>query len=52
MKHKLYKIKVNILKKLENSYVIKYYESFNENNNLNIIMEYCEGGDLSQYIKA
>lgn len=45
-------IQVNILKKLENNYVIKYYESFNENNNLNIIMEYCEGGDLSQYIKG
>jgi len=47
MKQRLFNFKVNILKKLENNYVIKYFESFNENNNLNIIMEYCEGGDLS-----
>lgn len=42
---------VKILSSLENPYVVKYYDSFLERDVLNIIMEYCEGGDLSQYIK-
>ena len=45
-------IKVNILNKLDNPYVVKYFNSFIENNFLNIIMEYCNGGDLNHYIKS
>jgi serine/threonine protein kinase len=44
--------KVNILNQLDNPYVVKYYKSFIENNYLNIIMEYCDGGDLSSFIKG
>ena len=43
---------VKILSSLDNLYIVKYFESFVEKNNLYIIMEYCEGGDLAQYIKA
>jgi len=55
MKSKMRNIALNevkILKSLENPYVVKYYDSFIERDQLNIIMEYCEGGDLSQYIKG
>ena len=37
--------------KLNNEYIVKYYDSFLEGNFLNIIMEYCDGGDLENYIK-
>jgi len=43
---------VKILKSLENPYIVKYYDSFIERDQLNIVMEYCEGGDLAQYIKS
>lgn len=39
-----------ILSKLKSDYVVHYYDSFEENNNVYIIMEYCEGGDLSHYL--
>ena len=42
---------VTILSSLNNSYIVKYYESFVENSTLHIIMEYCEKGDLSQILK-
>ena len=45
------KNEAKILSSLDSEYVVKYYESFIEDNNLNIIMEYCEGGDLSTYMK-
>ena len=41
----------NILSSINCEYVVKYIESFIEDNNLYIIMEYCEGGDLSKYLK-
>ncbi len=42
---------VKILSSLDNAYIVKYYESFLEKNFLNIVMEYCEGGDLANLIK-
>jgi NIMA (never in mitosis gene a)-related kinase len=39
-----------ILASLKSPFITKYFESFIDNNNLNIIMEYCDGGDLSHYI--
>ena len=42
---------VNILTKMEHPYIVKYFDSFIEKNTLNIIMEYCEGGDLYNLIK-
>ena len=44
------KNEAKILSSLNSSYIVKYYESFVESNNLNIIMEYCDGGDLSNYL--
>lgn len=39
-----------ILASLNSIYIVKYLESFVESNNMNIVMEYCDGGDLSQYL--
>lgn len=44
-----------ILASLNSNFIVKYYDSFTDSNNLNIVMEYCDGGDLShlmnQYVK-
>ena len=42
---------VKILASLDSPYVVKYYDSFIEKKNLNIIMEFCEKGDLAHYLK-
>ena len=42
---------VKILSLIKSKYVVKYYESFLEENNLNIVMEYCDNGDLCNYLK-
>lgn len=55
MKPKLKSAALNeakILGALESPYIVKYYDSFLEKNNLNIVMEFCEGGDISKYIKS
>ena len=44
------KLEANILSSVKSDYIVRYYESFEEKNYLNIVMEYCNGGDLSQYI--
>ena len=46
-----YKTEAKLLSSIKSNYVVKYYDSFIENHNLNIVMEYCEGGDLYQYIE-
>lgn len=43
---------VKVLSKLEHPNIVKYYDSFIEKSFLNIIMEYCECGDLAQYLKS
>ena len=40
----------NILSTINNENIVKYYESFIENDTFNIVMEYCEGSDLQKYI--
>ena len=42
---------VNILSKIKSDFVVKLYEFFEENNQLNIVMEYCENGDLEKFLK-
>lgn len=42
---------VTVLKSLDNPYIVKYIESFHERGNLYIVMEYADGGDLSQKIQ-
>lgn len=41
----------DILSQIKSNYVVKYFDSFEENNYLNIVMEYCDGGDLEQLIQ-
>ena len=43
---------VKILASLDNPYIVKYFDSFIENKTLNIVMEFCDKGDLSQNIRA
>ena len=45
------KNEARILKQLEYKYIVKCFDSFEENNSLNIVMEYCERGDLSSFLK-
>lgn len=43
---------INIMGRVDSSYIVKYYDSFvQENTKINIIMEFCEHGDLHSYIK-
>ena len=44
------KNEVKILSNFNNEYIVKYYESFIDNNDFNIVMEYCEGLDLRKFI--
>ena len=39
-----------ILSLIKSKYIVKYYESFLEDDNLNIVMEYCDNGDLCNYL--
>jgi len=39
-----------ILSHINNNHIVKYYESYQINNTINIIMEFCEGSDLKNFI--
>ena len=39
------------MSKVNCQYVVKYYDSFTERDSINIVMEYCENGDLGKYLK-
>ena len=43
---------IKIIQSLDSPHIIKYYNSFNSNNRLYIIMEYMNNGDLKGYITA
>lgn len=45
------KNEAKILSYLNSKFVVRYLESFVLNNSLNIVMEYCDGGDLSIYLR-
>ena len=40
----------DILSSLNNKYVVKFYKSFKKNQNIYIIMEYCDNGDLCTFL--
>ena len=42
---------VQLLKNLDSPNIVKHYASFIENDYLNIIMEFADGGDLQQFIE-
>ena len=44
------KNEANILSKLSSENIVKYYDSFLDNDSFNIIMEYCDGLDLRKFI--
>ncbi|CAG8566772.1 15606_t:CDS:2 [Racocetra fulgida] len=43
---------INILKKLNDSRIIRYYGSYSDDQELLIIMEYAEGGNLKEFIDS
>ena len=44
------KNEAEILSSLNNKYIVKYFESFYLSQNIYIVMEYCEKGDLCTYM--
>lgn len=44
-------VEASLLAKLDYKYICKYKDSYKESNSINIIMEYCENGDLGKYLK-
>ena len=46
-----YKSEAKLLSSIKSNYVVKYFDSFIDNHYLNILMEYCDGGDLYQYLE-
>ena len=47
---KLIKNEAEILSILNSENIVKYFDSFEDNESFNIIMEYCDGLDLRKYI--
>ncbi len=43
---------VHVLAALDSPYVVRYYDSFLDGGCLNIVMEYCAGGDLHKKLKV
>ena len=41
----------NLMNKLDHEYVVRFYDSFQARNKLNIVMELCENKDLGQFLK-
>ena len=39
------------MKKISNQYIVKLIDVLHSVNNTYIIMEYCNGGDLREYLK-
>ena len=39
-----------ILSTIKNDHIVKYYGSYQVNNTINLIMEFCEGSDLKKFI--
>jgi NIMA (never in mitosis gene a)-related kinase 1/4/5 len=44
-------VEATIMSKIQCQFVVKYYDSFTGQNSINIIMEYCENGDLGKFLK-
>jgi NIMA (never in mitosis gene a)-related kinase len=40
-----------ILSRINSPFIVKYYDSFTEKDKINIVMEFCENGDLGLYLK-
>ena len=44
-------LEATIMSKVQCQYVTKYYDSYLHKDSINIIMEYCENGDVGKYLK-
>ena len=44
-------MEIELLAELDSPYIVGYLDAFIEDTKINIIMEYCNNGDLSTYIK-
>lgn len=44
-------MEIELLAELNSPYIVGYLDSFIEDTNINIIMEFCQHGDLETYIK-
>jgi NIMA (never in mitosis gene a)-related kinase len=44
------KVEVEVLRCLKHPYIVRHWDHFLHDNQLCIVMDYCEGGDLSKYI--
>ena len=40
-----------LMNKLDNPHIVRFFDSFQARNKLNIVMELCENKDLGQYLK-
>ena len=40
-----------LMGKIQNKHIVRHYRSFETENKLNILMEFCEQGDLSGFLK-
>ena len=40
-----------ILSKINYEYVVKYFDSYCTDSSINIVMEYCQNGDLGKFLK-
>ncbi len=43
---------VQLLASLDNCFIVRYFDSFIDGGMLNIVMEYCQHGDMHQFIKV
>jgi serine/threonine protein kinase len=49
--YELIQTEIIVLKKCKNSNVISYVDSFSSPTNVYILMEFCNGGDMEQYLE-
>ena len=40
------------LKRLDHANIVKYYESYQDENHIHLVMEYVDGGELFEKIKS
>ena len=46
------KNEAEVLSSINSENIVKYFESFEDKESFNIVMEYCDGLDLGKYIKG
>jgi serine/threonine protein kinase len=49
---KAFKREVDAMKKIDNPFIVKLYESFEQNDHYFLATEYADGGSLDNYLEA